>query len=114
MFLQTSQDILYITVSVCALVFTGFLCWVLFYLAHLLKESNQITQEMHTKISDWAEAIDEIKERVMNTAATLSTLGEQVGRVIDFVNRRKEHADRFADEDLDDSGSSSRPKKRAR
>lgn len=102
MFLETSQDVLYITVSICTLVFTGFLCWVLFYLAHLLKQSNQITEELHGKIQDWTEAVDEIKERVMNTAATLSTLGDQVGRVIDFVNRRRESGqegrDDYADE----------------
>lgn len=102
MFLETSQDVLYITVSICTLVFTGFLCWVLFYLAHLLKQSNQITEELHGKIQDWTEAVDEIKERVMNTAATLSTLGDQVGRVIDFINRRREsgqeRAEDYADE----------------
>lgn len=93
MILETSQDILYITVSVCTLVFTGFLCWVLFYLAHLLKQSNQITEELHAKMTEWAEAIDEIKEKVINTAATLSSLGDQVGRVVDFINRRRDAHD---------------------
>lgn len=99
MFLETSQDVLYISVSICTLVFTGFLCWVLFYLAHLLKQSNQITEELHAKIQDWTEAVDEIKERVMNTAATLSTLGDQVGRVVDFINRRRDAGqERYQDE----------------
>lgn len=104
---ETSQDILYITVSVCALVFTGFLCWVLFYLAQLLKQSNQITEELHAKMTEWAEAIDEIKERVINTAATLSSLGDQVGRVVDFINRRRDSKD----EEEDDSP---RPRRRSR
>lgn len=104
MILETSQDILYITVSVCALVFTGFLCWVLYYLAHLLKQSNQITQELHAKMTEWAEAIDEIKERVINTAATLSSLGDQVGRVVDFINRRRDAKDeRDEEEEIEES-----------
>lgn len=104
MILETSQDILYITVSVCALVFTGFLCWVLYYLAHLLKQSNQITQELHAKMTEWAEAIDEIKERVINTAATLSSLGDQVGRVVDFINRRRDTKDeRDEEEEIEES-----------
>lgn len=100
MLFETSQDILYITVSVCALAFTIFLCWMLYYLTQLLKQSNQITQELHTKISEWTEAIDEIKERVMSTASTLSSLGDQVGRVVDFVNKRRDS--RREDEDLEE------------
>lgn len=107
---ETSQDILYITVSVCTLVFTGFLCWVLFYLAQLLKQSNQITEELHAKMTEWAEAIDEIKERVINTAATLSSLGDQVGRVVDFINRRRDSKD-VQEEELEESH---RPRRRSR
>lgn len=106
---ETSQDILYITVSVCALVFTGFLCWVLFYLAKLLKQSNQITEELHAKMTEWAEAIDEIKERVINTAATLSSLGDQVGRVVDFINRRRD-----TKEDIEEEEESPRSRRRSR
>lgn len=103
MFLETSQDILFITVSLCTLVFTGFLCAVLFHLTRLLKQSNQITEELHGKLSEWVAAIDEIKERVMNTAASLSSLGEQVGRVIDFIQSRRERdrdQEEFEEEDL--------------
>lgn len=111
MLLETSQVILYITVSICTLVFTGFLCWVLFYLAHLLKQSNQITEELHTKIQDWSEAVDEIKERVMNTAATLTTLGDQVGRVVDFINRRRD-SNQDSDEEEELSERSTRTSRR--
>lgn len=108
MFLETSQDVLYITVSVCALLFTGFLCWTLYYLAQLLKQSNQITAELHVKITEWTDAIDEIKERVMSTAATLAGIGSQVDRVLDFIQSRKRRED---DSDAEDNYPS-RPKRR--
>lgn len=93
MFLETSQDILYITVSICAAFFTGFLCAVLYYLASLLKQSNQITTEFHTKAQEWMAAIDEVKDKVISAVTTVSALSDQVGRVVEFLTRRKQDDD---------------------
>ena len=40
--METSQDIFYLVLAFCVLWLTVFLCWALYYLIRLLKQSNEV------------------------------------------------------------------------
>lgn len=88
--LETSQDILYIAVALCVLIFTGFLVWIMYYLAQIMRQSNEIITDVRKEIVELQAAIQNIKEKVASSATSISFLTKQIKDVVDFVRERKQ------------------------
>ena len=50
MFLESSQDLLYIVLALCVLWFTVFLCWLLYQAARVLRNANKIIESVTEKL----------------------------------------------------------------
>ncbi|MFH1426692.1 MAG: hypothetical protein ABIG66_04685 [Candidatus Kerfeldbacteria bacterium] len=87
---DTSVDVMYGVISLCILVFTGFLVWIMFYLAQMLKQGNEVITEIREKIAEFEEALSTIKDKVMSSAQAISFIANEVGSVVDFVKDRKD------------------------
>jgi len=48
---ETSKDILFLVIAFCVLWFTVFLCWALYYLTKLFKQTNQVVTDVRSKVS---------------------------------------------------------------
>lgn len=83
--LDTSQDILYITVSVCIGVFTIFLVWIMYYIAQISRQSNEMITDFRDKMEELDESIREIKDKVSTSVESLSTVSAQVANVVQLV-----------------------------
>ncbi len=68
MLFESSQDLLYIILSVCALWFTVFLCWLLFQAARFVRNANLIVENVTEKLEMLNEAVNVVKKKmeVMN------------------------------------------------
>lgn len=68
MLFESSQDLLYIILSVCALWFTVFLCWLLFQAARFVRNANVIVENVSEKLEMLNEAVSAVKKKmeVMN------------------------------------------------
>ncbi|MFZ5365186.1 MAG: hypothetical protein ACOZBH_03250 [Patescibacteria group bacterium] len=62
--IETSKDVLYIVLSFCLLWLTAFLCWALFYLTRLLKQSNELVTELREKVDDFFAYLEDLKEKL--------------------------------------------------
>ena len=85
----TTQDILFIVLGFCVLVLTGFLAWVLYYLANILRQTNEMIAEFRVKMEELSESLDNLKEKVMASAASISFVAKEVGNIMTFIKGMK-------------------------
>jgi len=84
--LETSQDLLYIVLSLSILWFTVFLCWLLYQAARVLRNINKITESVVQKLEMIADAVGFIREKVDNLSGKMGMVsGLLTGLVEKFV-----------------------------
>ncbi len=83
--LNNSQDVLYITVSICVATFTFFLVWIMYYVAQISRQSNEMIADFREKMEELDESIQDIKEKVSTSVDSLATVSEQVGNIMEVV-----------------------------
>ncbi len=84
--IETSKDLLYIVIAFCILWFTIFLCWMLYYIAMILRQANKM-------IKDWRERISRIEEFFASLKGKFENVGpilEGAKKVIGFIKEREE------------------------
>lgn len=82
---ETSQDILYLTVSICVFVFTIFLVWIMYYAAQISKQSNEMITDFRDKMEELDESIHDIKDKVSASVDSLANVSSQVSNVVELV-----------------------------
>ncbi|MDP3970770.1 MAG: hypothetical protein Q8P90_03645 [bacterium] len=105
--LETSQDVLYITVSMSIAVFTFFLVWIMYYAAQISRQSNEMITDFREKMEELDETLNVIKEKVTTSVDSLSAVSEQVSYILELVNnfgqrkatKRKSSRKRIAKDD---------------
>ncbi|MFZ2189990.1 MAG: hypothetical protein WA057_00235 [Candidatus Magasanikiibacteriota bacterium] len=84
--LETSQDLLYIVLSLSILWFTVFLCWLLYQAARVLRNINKITESVIQKLEMIADAVGFIREKVDSLSGKMGMVsGLLTGLVEKFV-----------------------------
>lgn len=86
---DTSVDIMYGAITLAILVFTGFLVWIMFYIAQILKQGNEVITEFREKMAELEAAIEEIKDKVMTSANAVTFIAGEIGNIVEFVRERK-------------------------
>jgi len=87
--LETSKDLLYIVIAFCVLWFTIFICWMIYYVAMILKRIH-IVMETFTKTLEAVRSFfDNAKSKINNLGSTITTAMEVGQKVADFVNEKK-------------------------
>ncbi len=71
---QSSQDLLYIVLSLCVLWFTVFLCWLLYQAARVLRNANRIIEGLTRKLELISEAVEFIKRRVDGLSSNMGVV----------------------------------------
>ena len=71
---DTSKDVLYLTIALCVAIFTFFMSWGLYYIVMMLKKGNDALKEVSSLISF-------LKEKA-----------ERVGRLIDTLEEKITHS----------------------
>lgn len=75
---ETSQDILYVTVSACIALFTVFLVWIMYYIAQISRQSNEMISDFRQKMEELNDSVEELKDKM--SAAT-----SQIGTILEFI-----------------------------
>lgn len=87
--LIASQSTLFFTVSVCVLVFTGFLVWIMYYLAQIMKQSNEIIIDVRKKMAELEETVNNIKDKVNASASSITFIASEIKNILEFVQDRR-------------------------
>lgn len=82
---DTSQDILYITVSVCIGAFTVFLIWIMYYVAQISRQSNEMITDFRQKMEELDATMAALKEKVNDSVDSLAAVSSQVGMILEMI-----------------------------
>jgi len=87
--LETSKDVLYIVLSFCLLWLTAFLCWALFYLTRLLKQTNEMVTELRAKITEITDALLKMKEKLESGFQVVGLMADGLKSVVKYLGKKK-------------------------
>lgn len=101
--LETSKDILNITIAVAVFGVAFFLCWGMYYLNMTLKQVFRGAKEMRDRFRKIDDVVKSIKEKIDNSASYLFLIGEGVKKLVEVVGRYTERKgdDNKDEEDFD-------------
>ena len=86
--IQTSQDILFITLAVCAAAITLFVCWGLYYLLIPLREVRQMVSAIKKRVDAIIELVDKTREKAQSSAETVTAISKAVIDVVGYVKTK--------------------------
>jgi len=66
--LETSQDLFYLVLAFCVLWLTVFLCWALYYMIRMLKQTNQFLEDVKQKIERVSSLFGFLKSKLFTEA----------------------------------------------
>jgi len=90
MFLQTSSDLILLVGSICLLLVTGFLCWLLYEAARLLHQTNELVEDTREKISAVEMMVKTVGERISNLSQYAGFLAEGTKKVMSYLDFKEE------------------------
>ena len=76
MYLESSKDILFLVLAFCALWFTLFVCWALWYVIKMLRDASA--------------AVNEVRDKLEHSASYLGVVASGVKILIDVLHKNKE------------------------
>ncbi len=86
---MNSRDILFISLSVAALVATGFWVWLLWYIIRIFKDVSRLVESFNDRLKLIDEILRTIQEKLTSTHMQLSMLVEGVKQAMTFINNRR-------------------------
>ena len=90
MFIESSKDILFLVLAFCALWFTAFVCWALWYVIGMLRDASQTVREVRDKLHAIDEAMRGIREKLEHSASYLGMVATATKVFIEYLNKHKE------------------------
>lgn len=84
--LESSKDILYIVIAFSVLWLTIFLCWMIYYLAMMFKNANEIIQEIRDKIHGIAQALDFIRDKIEFVSGGMNFISKHLSKSLGITD----------------------------
>ncbi|MCX6744481.1 MAG: hypothetical protein NTX82_03085 [Candidatus Parcubacteria bacterium] len=88
--IETTKDILYIVISFVVLLLTIFICWVIYYVAMILREVKKIVFDVRKKIELVEAVLTTLKEKIEHTSSYMKLLVESAGNIVEFLKDRSD------------------------
>lgn len=85
----SSHNLLLLTGSISLVAVSGFLCWVLYELARMLRQTNELLEETHKKINRVETFIEEMSERIGSASQYLGILAGAGKELFGWMRERK-------------------------
>ncbi len=98
--LETSRDILNISIATAVVAVAIFLCWTMFYLISNLKRINKVTRQVELGVSKVDSLVDLIKSRVKKSGSYVFLLTRLAERAIDYFSSKKKESHYEEEEEI--------------
>lgn len=85
---ETSKDLFFIVLSFCVLWLTVFICWMLYYVAMLLKQGYDMTRRFQSLVEKISGIVDVAKGKFEKSTSHLGILADSVGQLVKFFIAR--------------------------
>lgn len=102
MYLSSSLDVWHLVASFCLVAITIFLCWTLYELMSVLRQTNEMITEFRGRMSAIEEAIDSIQERLSSFAGMAGMVVQAGKQIASFVADPKEKKKRALKKQLEE------------
>ena len=90
MYLESSKDILYLVLAFCALWFTAFVCWLLWYVISIIRDVSRVVEEIHEKISAIDHAVRSAKEKFETYFGSFGVAAAGIKMLGSYLEKRKD------------------------
>lgn len=87
--LETSKDLLFLVLALCALLFTVFSCVLLYYFISIIKNIKDIIGGVKQKLDAVDEVIQSVKAKVNNTASFITLGMKAFEKITDYVGKKQ-------------------------
>ena len=87
---NNSQDLLYIAIALSVLGLTFFICWAIYYLIMIFRQSSQVVKEMRDRLHKIDGVIDTLKDKIEHSASYLLLIGEGIKKLVEIIKERGE------------------------
>lgn len=92
MVIESSKDILFVVLAFCAVWFTIFVCWALYYVIGMLRDASYIMREIHDKIAAIDKAISAVREKVETSFGSFGIAAAGLKMLGGYLDKRKDKA----------------------
>jgi len=86
--LNTSKDVLNITIAVSVGVLTIFISWGLYYFAQILRQGFKIFKETRERINKIDAAIKSFKDKIEHSTAHIVLISEGIKKLVEVIKER--------------------------
>ncbi len=87
--LETSLDVLYLTLAGCVFVLTIFLCWALYYFIRLGKDTVYTVEKFTSVLRKADEIMDMAKEKIHSSGTYIALAANAVKSVVDYMGEKR-------------------------
>lgn len=109
----SSQDTLLFAGAISLLFVSGFLCWVLYELARMLRQTNDLLEDTREKITRVEAFVSDISERIGSASQYLGIMASAGKEVFGWMQSRKQASLRDEEDELSDEEPPKRKRKRS-
>jgi len=83
--LQSSQDVLNLTLAFCALLLSVLIGWFIFYMVMMVREAFKVVHGVNEKIEKVGTVIDALKDKIEHSASYLLLIGEAMKKLVEVA-----------------------------
>ena len=87
--LNTSQDILFYVLAICAIMLTAFTCWILYYIIAIIRNAYDATKSIKKKIDALDDILKIIKANLNSAANYVGLVVSGIDKIVDYVQNKK-------------------------
>jgi hypothetical protein len=87
--LQSSQDVLNLTLAFCALLLSVLVGWFIYYMVMMVREMFKVVHGVNEKIEKVGAVIDTLKDKIEHSASYLLLIGEGVKKLVEMMGNAK-------------------------
>ena len=95
--LETSKDMVNISLSFGIVLLAVLLAFVLYYVIKILKDASEMIHEVRDTVGEfknhlraWEEFLDSLKERMSSAGAYLPLVVDGISKLVEFISKKKE------------------------
>ncbi|NTU99242.1 hypothetical protein HGA64_04545 [Candidatus Falkowbacteria bacterium] len=87
--IQTSHDVLNLTLAFCALLLSALIAWFIYYMVMVVREMFKAVHGVNEKIEKAGAVIDSLKEKIEHSTSYLLLIGEGVKKLVEVMSKAK-------------------------
>ena len=86
--LNSSQDILFYVLAVCAILITAFTCWLLYYIISIVRNVYNLTKLLKGKLEMVDEILKLIKNNLTSASNYINLIVSGIDKIVDYVQKK--------------------------